>query len=158
MVEPFQKYFGLEAAAFGFPVDASLHALRMILGGVFDEFPRLKIVLGHMGEGLPFWLPRIDKKIALFQDIHPPERELEKKPSEYFLGNFYSTTSGMNYEHPLMLAHKVVGPDRILFAVDYPFEENEGPVRFMDGVSVSDEDRRKMYHLNAEKLFGLPAA
>ncbi len=155
MVKPFQKYFGLEAAAFGFPVDASLHALRLILSGVFDDYPRLKIVLGHMGEGLPFWLPRIDKKMALFQSIKAPARTLRKKPSEYFRENFYITTSGMNYEHPLALAHKVMGPDRILFAVDYPFEESEEPVAFMDAAPFSDEDKRKMYHKNAEKVFKL---
>ncbi len=155
MVGPFQKYFGLEAAAFGFPIDASLHALRLILSGVFDDYPRLRIVLGHMGEGLPFWLPRIDKKIALFQGIKPPERKLEKPPSQYFLDHFTITTSGMNYEAPLMLAHRVVGPDRILFAVDYPFEESEEPVRVVDGAPFPDEDRRKIYQTNAERVFGL---
>ena len=158
MVGPFQKYFGLEAAAFGFPIDASLHALRLILSGVFDDYPRLKIVLGHMGEGLPFWLPRIDKKIALFQGIRPPARKLQKAPSEYFLENFYITTSGMNYEAPLLLAHRVVGPDRILFAVDYPFEENEEPVRQMDEAPLSDADKTKIYQTNAERVFGLAVA
>ncbi len=155
MVKPFQKYFGLEAAAFGFPMDASLHALRLILSGVFDDYPRLKIVLGHMGEGLPFWLPRIDKKMALFQSIQAPKRKLQKAPSQYFLDNFHITTSGMNYEAPLMLAHQVMGPDRILFAVDYPFEENEEPVRVMDGAPISDEDKTKIYQANAERLFKL---
>ncbi len=126
MLPPFQKYFGLEAAAFGFNVDAGLHALRMILGGVFDQFPKLKIVLGHMGEGLPFWLPRIDKKMALFAGFKEPQPRLQKKPSEYFLENFYITTSGMNYEQPLKLALEVVGADR-----------------------------SKIYHLNAERVFSL---
>ncbi len=155
MVEPFQKYFGLEAAAFGFNVEAGLHGLRLILGGVFDEFPRLKIVLGHMGEGLPFWLPRIDKKMKLFNSIKEPVPKLQKQPSEYFLENFWITTSGMNYEHPFLLSHKVVGADRILFAVDYPAEENAAPVAFMDNVAISEEDRRKIYHQNAEELFRL---
>ncbi len=88
MVEPFQKYFGLDAAAFGFPMDASLHALRLILGGVFDEFPRLNVVLGHMGEGLPFWLPRIDKKIALFQGYTRQSASYRRSPASTF-----STTS-----------------------------------------------------------------
>ena len=155
MVGPFQKYFGLEAAAFGFPIDASLHALRLILSGVFDDYPRLQIVLGHMGEGLPFWLPRIDKKIELFQGIHPPERKLEKPPSRYFHDNFWITTSGMNYEAPLMLAHQVMGPDKMLFAVDYPFEEAEEPVRVVDGAPISDVDRKKIYQTNAERVFKL---
>ncbi len=155
MVKPFQDYYGLEAAAFGFNIDTSLHALRMILGGVFEEFPRLKIVIGHMGEGLPFWLPRIDHKMELFHKIKAPERKLHKKPSEYFLENFYITTSGMNYEDPFMLAHKVMGPDRILFAVDYPAEEAQEPVRMMDAAPISDEDKQKIYHQNSEKLFRL---
>lgn len=157
MVGPFQKYFGLEAAAFGFPIDASLHALRPILSGVFDDHPRLKIVLGHMGEGLPFWLPRVDKKMALFQSIQPPKRKLQKPPSQYFLENFWITTSGMNYEAPLMLAHQVMGPDRILFAVDYPFEEAEEPVRVVDGAPISDEDKTRIYQTNAERVFNLSA-
>ncbi|BFM17061.1 hypothetical protein R50073_32440 [Maricurvus nonylphenolicus] len=155
MVKPFQKYFGLEAAAFGFNIDTSLHALRMILGGVFEEFPKLKIVLGHMGEGIPFWLPRIDHKMELFHKIQPPVRKLTKKPSDYFLDNFYITTSGMNYENPFMLAHKVMGADRILFAVDYPAEEAGEPVRMMDAAPISDADKEKIYHLNSEKLFRL---
>ena len=136
-------------------MDASLHALRLILSGVFDEFPDLRIVLGHMGEGLPFWLPRIDKKMALFQGIKPPQRKLRKKPSKYFRENFYITTSGMNYEEPLMLAHRVLGPERIMFAVDYPFEDNEEPVRLMDSVELSAEDRHRIYHRNAERIFRL---
>ena len=155
MVKPFQKYFGLEAAAFGFPMDASLHALRLILSGVFDDYPKLKIVLGHMGEGLPFWLPRIDKKMAFFGSIQPPKRKLEKAPSQYFLENFHITTSGMNYEAPLKLAHEVMGPDRVMFAVDYPFEENEEAVRVMDGAPISDEDKAKIYQTNAERVFKL---
>ena len=155
MVKPFQKYYGLEAAAFGFPMDTSLHVLRMILGGVFEEFPRLKIVIGHMGEGIPFWLPRIDHKMELFHGIQAPARKLNKLPSEYFHENFWITTSGMNYEDPFMLAHKVMGPDKILFAVDYPAEEAEEPIRMMNAAAISDEDKHKIYHGNAEKLFRL---
>ena len=155
MVKPFQKYYGLEAAAFGFPMETSLHALRMILGGVFEEFPRLKIVIGHMGEGIPFWLPRIDHKMKLFHGIQAPARKLHKKPSEYFHENFWVTTSGMNYENPFMMTHKVMGPDKILFAVDYPAEEAEEPVRMMDAAPISDEDKHKIYHENSERLFRL---
>ena len=67
------------------------------------------------------------------------------------------TTSGMNYEAPLMLAHRVMGPDRILFAVDYPFEENEEPVGVMDGAPISDEDKTRIYQTNAERVFDLSA-
>ena len=158
MVKPYQQYFGLEAAAFGFPMDASLHALRLILSGVFDDYPRLKIVLGHMGEGLPFWLERIDKKMALFASVKEPRRRLEKAPSQYFLDNFHITTSGMNYHAPMKLAHEVLGPERVMFAVDYPFEENEPAVRAMDAAPFSDADKAKMYQTNAERVFGLGGA
>ncbi len=95
--------------------------------------------------------------MAFFGSIHAPERRLQKPPSQYFLDNFYITTSGMNYEAPLMLAHRVMGPDRILFAIDYPFEEAEEPVRVMDGAPISDEDKTKIYQTNAERAFNLSA-
>jgi 2,3-dihydroxybenzoate decarboxylase len=139
-------------------MDASLHALRLILSGVFDDYPQLRIVLGHMGEGLPFWLPRIDKKMALFASVKEPKRRLEKAPSQYFLDNFHITTSGMNYHAPMRLAHEVLGPDRILFAVDYPFEQNEEAVRAMDSVPFSNEDRARIYQRNAERVFKLKSA
>jgi biopolymer transport protein ExbB/TolQ len=107
-----------------------------------------------VGDGLPFWLPRIDKKMALFASIQPPKRKLQKTPSQYFLDNFHITTSGMNYEAPLMLAHRVMGPDRVLFAVDYPFEENEEPVRVMDGAPISDKDKSKINQPNSNNPLG----
>ena len=80
----------------GFSVETSLHAMRLIMSGVFDQFPGLKIVLGHMGEGIPFWLDRIDNRYLLWKKVGSAET-LKRLPSEYFKNNFYISTSGMTY-------------------------------------------------------------
>ena len=88
--------------------------------GLFDRFPRLKIILGHMGEGIPFWLQRIDNRYLLQVKIGALEK-LPRLPSEYFKDNFVITTSGVTHHGVLRLMHEVLGPDRILFAADYPY-------------------------------------
>lgn len=88
--------FDLYGASWGFSVETSLHAMRLIMSGVFDQFPGLKIVLGHMGEGIPFWLDRIDNRYLLWKKVGSAET-LKSLPSEYFKNNFYISTSGMTY-------------------------------------------------------------
>jgi 2,3-dihydroxybenzoate decarboxylase len=153
MIEPYLDY-GLYFAGWGFAVETSLHAMRLIMSGVFDQFPDLKIILGHMGEGLPFWLDRIDNRYLLQVKIGAVE-EMKKLPSEYFLNNFVITTAGMTYAAPLKLSNEVLGPDRILFAADYPYESMPEAVEFMDSVEISVKDRHRIYHANAEELFGI---
>lgn len=154
MIEPYLDY-GLYFAGWGFAAETSLHAMRLIMSGVFDEFPRLKIILGHMGEGIPFWLDRIDNRYLLQVKIGAV-REMKKLPSEYFLENFVITTSGMAFGAPLKLSIETLGPERILFAADYPYESMSEAVEFMDAVSVSNEERHMIYHGNAEALFKIP--
>jgi 5-carboxyvanillate decarboxylase len=154
MAAAFKKY-GLETGIWGFQADTGLHGLRLICGGVFDRFPGLKIVLGHLGEGLPYWLYRIDC-------MHPVRASyrtrpaLSLKPSEYVKRNFAITTSGMNWAPVLHFCIEAVGADNIMFAIDYPYQTTEGAVRFLDEAEISDEDRRKIYHRNAERIFGIP--
>jgi 5-carboxyvanillate decarboxylase len=106
-------------AAWAYAVEAGTHALRLIGSGVFDRFPDLQLVIGHMGEGLPFWMPRIDNRYQA--QIGPPGgAELELLPSEYLRRNFHVTTSGMNYDEPLRMTLDVLGSQRVLFAADYP--------------------------------------
>ena len=156
MLEPFTRYPGLAAATFGFNVETGLHALRLILGGVFDDFPGLTVILGHMGEGLPFWIDRVDNRNAFIQTGPGPKpRPLRKRPSDYLRENFFVTTSGMPFEPALMLAHRVVGPERILFAIDHPMEDGEHPIRVLDEAPMSDEDKIRIYQTNAEQLFGI---
>jgi 2,3-dihydroxybenzoate decarboxylase len=151
MVKPFLDYPMLATAMIGFAAEVSLHALRLISCGLFDEFPRLNIILGHLGEALPYWLWRLD---TIYQRSPLPEK-LNKAPSEYFKNHFFVTTSGMSWEPPLQCSHMALGAEKILFAVDYPLESNEVAVQFMEEVTMSESDKEKIYHLNAEKLLGL---
>lgn len=153
MVEPYLDY-GLYFAGWGFAVETSLHAMRLIMSGVFEEFPDLKIILGHMGEGIPFYLQRIDNRYLLQVKIGAVNK-LKKLPSEYFLENFVITTSGVVSPPALRHALEVLGPDRIQFAADYPYESVSEGVQFMDSIPISDSDKHKIYHGNAEKLFNL---
>ena len=157
MIKPYEKY-GILGAGWGFAAETSLHALRLILSGLFDEFPRLKIILGHLGEGLPLWLSRIDSRFAnkVWKGANGKTRSLSKKPSEYFKDNFLITTSGMNEHSSLKLGYDVMGPERMLFAVDYPYESTEKAVSLMDSFKMSDDDKKKVYYKNAEKAFNIP--
>lgn len=153
MIEPYLDY-GLYFAGWGFAVETSLHALRLIMSGVFDQFPDLKIILGHMGEGIPFYLQRIDNRYLLQVKIGAV-KELPRLPSEYFKDHFVITTSGVAQQSSLQLAYAELGADNILFAADYPYENVDEAVRFMDTADLSNTDKHKIYHGNAERLLGL---
>jgi 2,3-dihydroxybenzoate decarboxylase len=156
MIEPFLAR-GLEGAVFGFAVETALHMLRIIVGGAFDRFPKLKFVLGHLGEGLPFWFFRLDfmhgRMVAdkRFAGAQP----LARKPSEYFRDNIYLTTSGMAWQPAIMFAHSLVGAERLLYAMDYPYQYVPDEVRTSDALPLGRDDLKKFYQTNAEKLFSL---
>lgn len=142
-------------AMWGFAAMTGLHAVRLIVSGVFDKYPGLKIMLGHMGEGLPYWLWRmdlhyIDDQVHIDKDA--PGNDLKKLPSHYFKNNFYITISGMYWEPVLKFVISALGSDRILFACDYPPEPALVASQFIDSVPISDSDREKICHLNAEKI------
>jgi 2,3-dihydroxybenzoate decarboxylase len=153
MVTPMLDY-GLYFAGWGFAVETATHALRLIMSGLFDEFPRLTIILGHMGEGLPFWLKRLDNRYLLQVKIGAV-KPLKRLPSEYFLENFLITTSGMMSAPALRLCLDVVGVERIMFAADYPYESAEESVQFMDSVDITPSERQAIYSTNAERVFKL---
>jgi 2,3-dihydroxybenzoate decarboxylase len=152
MIKPFLTYPLLSGSIWGFAADAGLRIMRLIFSGVFDKYPDLKIIIGHMGEALPFWLWRIDNR---WQELDASKRRIPKKPSHYVKENIFVTTSGVFSAAPLLCTYLELGADRILFAVDYPFESNLKAVQFMDTAPICDSDREKIYHLNAEKLLGL---
>ena len=137
--------------------------MRLIFSGVFDKYPDLKIILGHLGEGIPYWLWRIDdrwlqgKDFARYKsDVRP--HELKRTPSQYFKENFYITTSGMYWPPALQFVHWVLGADRILFSVDYgPGAKKEAidAAQVIESTPMNDRDKEKICHLNAEKLLGL---
>lgn len=153
LVKPFLDY-GLYFAGWGFAVEAGLHAMRLIMSGTFARFPDLKIILGHMGEGIPFWLQRIDSRYLLQVKIGAVDK-LPLLPSEYFLKNFAITTSGVTSEPALRLCMEVLGPERILFAADYPYEDDAAAVQFLRNVSLNESDRDLIAFGNSEVMFGL---
>jgi 5-carboxyvanillate decarboxylase len=151
MIKPFMAYPVLWSALWGFGAEAGLHVMRLICSGVFDKYPQLKIIIGHMGEGFPYWMWRLDKHWK----PTPMAKKLARKPSEYLRENFYMTTSGMFYEPALMCAYQAMGADNMLFAVDYPYESSKEATQFLDSAPIPESDKQKIYHLNAEKLLGL---
>jgi uncharacterized protein len=142
----------LATSGWGWHSEVGLHALRLILAGVFDRLPTLQIIIGHMGEMIPLMLARIQDMLT------PVAKQLQRPVPEYFLHNFHLTTSGFFTDPPLLLALQVVGADRIIFSVDYPFSANEQGRAFLEHASISPADKEKISHLNAERLLGLEQA
>ncbi len=141
--------FFLSTAGWGWHVETGMHSLRLMITGVFDRFPKLKIILGHMGENLPFSIARAE---MVFGRGAP---HLKRSIGEYFREHFYLTTSGYFTLPPFQCMQQVVGMDRILFSVDYPFSSNEQGREFLDSLAVSTEDREKIASRNAENLLKL---
>lgn len=156
MIEPFLSRC-LDAAIYGFAAETGLHVLRLIVSGVFDRFPKLKVVLGHLGEGLPFWLYRIDFMHAGIVRSNRSEgvKPLKKKPSDYLRENFYYTTSGMPWEPSISLVQKLMGHDRVMYAMDYPYQYLMEEVTAMDNLPLSEEHKKMFFQTNAESLFKL---
>jgi 2,3-dihydroxybenzoate decarboxylase len=156
MIAPFLDR-GMDGAIYGFAVETGLHILRIIVSGVFDRFPKLKIVIGHLGEGLPYWLFRIDfmHNRMVTANRYAGVQKLQRKPSDYVKENLYVTTSGMAWEPPILYAQSVLGVDRVLYAMDYPYQFVPEEVAVTDNLPISDADKRKLYQTNAEKVFKL---
>ncbi|TNC26923.1 amidohydrolase family protein [Amycolatopsis alkalitolerans] len=159
MIKPLYEA-GLDGAIFGFGVETAMHLLRMITAGVFDRFPRLKLVVGHLGEALPYWLYRLDYmhagqvKAKRYEAIKP----LELKISEYFRRNIWLTTSGMPWAPTIMYAREVVGADRVMYAMDYPYEYVPDEVRMQDALPLTPAELKQFYQDNAIEVFGLDEA
>ena len=154
MMPPFSERH-LEGSLWGFQTDTALHALRMIVTGVFDEFPRLRIILGHLGEGLPFWLDRIDRLFVRGRSATNayPSWVCKRRPSEYFLENFWLSSAGHNWDPAVRFTEEVVGEDRLMFAVDYPYEDGKQQTNQAAGVTLKNLE--KFYELNAKRVFKL---
>jgi 2,3-dihydroxybenzoate decarboxylase len=159
MIKPYLAYPGLASAILGFSAEASLHAMRLILSGVFGKYPNLKIILGHLGEAIPYWLWRIDSRWMEEKKADPSSaafyKDFKKSPAQCFKDNFYVTLSGMYWEPVLQFVCSVLGHDRIMFATDYPYESSRDATQFMESVQLSNTDKEKICHLNAEELLGL---
>jgi 5-carboxyvanillate decarboxylase len=156
MVRPFLER-GLEGAIYGFAAETGLHMLRLIVSGVFDRFPGLRLVVGHLGEAIPFWLSRIDfmHRASVTANRYAGMQPLARKPSDYVKENFWITTSGVAWEPAILFALSVLGPDRVLYAMDYPYQYVPDEVKLIDALPIDDLDKRKLYQLNAERVFAL---
>jgi 2,3-dihydroxybenzoate decarboxylase len=144
----------LQKPVWEWTTETSSHALRLIVSGVFDRFPRAKLILGHMGEAIPYELWRLDSRYA-FTETH---RRVARKPSEYVRQNFYVTTSGQFDNVPLMAAVAAMGHGRVLFSIDYPYESSDDAARFIAAAPLGDEARRAVAGGNARALLRLAAA
>jgi len=139
----------LEAAGWGWHSETAIHVLRMVMAGTLDKHPRLKLIIGHMGEMLPVMLDRIDDVSALDID------HLKRPISRQILDQVWITTSGIFSAPPFLAALQTFGIDRIMFSVDYPFAPNEKGREFLDKISLAPDDMEKMAHGNADKLLRL---
>jgi 5-carboxyvanillate decarboxylase len=153
MATPFNDY-RIEGAIWGYGAETGVHALRLMMSGALDRFPRLKIVLGHMGEALPFWMWRLDFMGA---PGGRAGRFNKLKPSEYFKRNFAITTSGV--EDPLALRFCIdkLGVESVMWAIDYPFQPTAPAVAFLENTALSEEERKLITHGNAERIFNIKA-
>ncbi len=144
--------WALSGAPFGFGLETAMCMMRLILSGVFDKYPRLRIILGHLGEGLPFILARIDYPYVIPWFDPDARPKLERKPSEYFKNNVFITTSGNYYEPAFMCTYQAMGIERILLGTDYPYEEPNECMQFLEGLRLSQEDKDKIYYQNASQI------
>jgi 2,3-dihydroxybenzoate decarboxylase len=149
--QAYEGYTWLSGSPWGFGVETSIHALRLMSSGLFDEYPKLKVILGHLGEGLPFGIWRVDHRIS--RGSGAPKAKLPM--AHYLRENFYITTSGNFHTPALANVMLEVGADRVLYSVDYPFEDMIEAKDWFDQASISDSDRMKIAHGNAQKLFHL---
>jgi predicted TIM-barrel fold metal-dependent hydrolase len=136
-------------AGWGWHLDTGIHALRMILAGVFDQYPGLQLILGHWGEMIPFYLARFNEMLT------PVTKQLQRPVADYFLQQMYATPSGMFTLPPFLLTLQILGADRIMYAVDYPYIETEQARAFLEHAPISPADKEKIGHGNAEKVLKL---
>jgi predicted TIM-barrel fold metal-dependent hydrolase len=139
----------LAIAGWGWHIETAVHVIRMMLGGVFDRYPKLQIVIGHLGEGIPFMLPRLERAM-------PPElTKLERPLSAYLRENVHYTFGGFNFPATFLNLLLEVGAERIMFSADYPFGSMKEARTFLENIPVGPADRERIAHGNAERLFRL---
>jgi predicted TIM-barrel fold metal-dependent hydrolase len=147
----FEGYEELALGAWGFGIDTGTHFLRLVFGGVFDAFPRLKFILGHLGEGLPFMLHRLNDQTKLAA----ARRGLKRQPAEYLADNLMVTCSGNFSDAAFACAVAALGVDNVMFSVDWPYESNLTAVDFLKRQALSAQDLAKIAHRNAERVLRL---
>ena len=147
---PDEASFGLAIAGWGWHAEVAVHILRLALSGVLDRHPRLKLLIGHMGEGLPNMMERIERVFGDYSNTH-----LERNAARAIVEQVWVSTSGFSSTPAFLSAFMTFGADRLLFSVDYPFGNNLAAVAFLENLPVSPEDREKIAHKNADALLRL---
>ncbi|MDO8875467.1 MAG: amidohydrolase family protein [Pseudolabrys sp.] len=143
--------FLIAGAGWGWHIETATHIMRMMLGGVFDRFPKLQVVIGHMGEALPFMMPRMEELGARLPSAAKPQRPL----GDYLRRNLHYTFGGFNYAATFQNLIANVGPERIMFSVDYPYGSMKEARAFLEKLPISELDRARIAHGNAERLLGV---
>lgn len=148
---------GLDGAIFGFGVETGMHLLRLITTGIFDRYPDLQIMVGHAGEALPYWAYRLDymHQAGIRSKRHAHLKPLKKTILEYLRSNVLITTSGMAWAPAILFAQQVLGEDRVMYAMDYPYQYVADEVRTHDLLDIPIETKRKLMQTNAERWFKL---
>lgn len=150
MVQPFIEH-DMHRGDLGFGVEVAFHTQAIIYAGVFDRFPNLKLVIGHGGEGIPYNLYRIDRT----HPVRSPEQRSKELPSYYMKRNIFITNSGVAWAPMVLFAQAVLGADRVLYAMDYPYQYDIEEVHAMDALPISYEDKKQFFQTNAERVFNL---
>ena len=147
----FEGYGELSMPAWGFAMDTCTHFLRLVFAGLFDAYPDLKMILGHLGEGLPFWIHRLNDHAQ----FAAKRRGLKRAPAQYLRENLVVTTSGNFFMPAFLCTLMALGPDNILFSVDWPYESNRVATDWLSHLQIADQDKEKICHLNAERILNL---
>jgi len=137
------------ASGWGWHIETGVHLVRMILGGVFDRHPKLQVVVGHLGEAVPFMLPRLNRNLPMGLT------KLDRPIGAYLRENVHYAISGFNFPAAFLDLLLEVGPERVMFSVDHPFGSMVEARTFLDQIPVSPTDRERIAHGNAERLFNL---
>lgn len=142
------------AVGWGYAVETGTHAVRLMGAGIFDRYPKLRIVLGHMGETLPLLLDRFDNRYRWQRELFG-FKGTERLPGEYFRENFVVTTSGMNYAAPLTATLEALGADKVLFAADFPMEVQKDAVDGLEAIAIPADVKRRIFDTNPARVFRL---
>jgi 2,3-dihydroxybenzoate decarboxylase len=156
MLGPYLGYgWAMPGPGLGFGHETAVHAMRIVYSGAFDKLPDLELILGHLGEGLMHWLYRVDFDFNKPWMAKSHRADIERKPSDYLRSNVWYTCSGNWLDSALLATIHEVGAGRVMFASDYPWEQIADGADFIEAAPISEDDRRKICHENAARLFDL---
>jgi predicted TIM-barrel fold metal-dependent hydrolase len=156
MIGPYRGYgHMLPGPSLGFAAETALHAMRLIYSGLFDRLPELRILLGHLGEGLYFWLYRLDFEFTKPSIARDARIRCKRAPSDYLRENFYATTSGHLQASALQATLAELGAERVLLATDYPYEDADETVEWLTAQLPDESEHARILHDNAAALFRL---